>query len=361
MTESVAYLIVRSGYILKAMRDKFVDKVKIHVKGGKGGNGVVAFLREKYRPKGGPAGGDGGKGGDVILVATKSKHTLLDFKYKRHFKARSGEHGRGKNQKGKDGEDLIIYVPIGTVVRDAQTGEVLCDLTVEGQRCVVARGGRGGRGNAHFVTSTNQAPRYAEQGEEGEERWIVLELKLIADVGIVGLPNAGKSTLLSKLTRARPKVGDYPFTTLSPNLGVMELDEERRLVIADIPGLVEDAHRGAGLGHEFLRHIERTKLLLHLIDVSDGAHPEPYKAFDILSKELKLYSEKLIRKPRLVVASKIDSVSDRKRLRELKELFENKGYRFHAVSSLTGEGIEELKELIWQAYQGVENVTAGKV
>ena len=343
------------------MRDKFIDRVKIYVKGGRGGNGIVAFLREKFRPKGGPAGGDGGKGGDVVLVATQSKHTLLDFKYKKHFKAQSGEHGKGKNQKGKDGEDLIVYVPVGTVVKDAQSGEVLCDLTEEGQRCTVAKGGKGGRGNAHFATPTNQAPRYAEQGEEGEERWIVLELKLIADVGIVGLPNAGKSTLLSRLTKARPKVGDYPFTTLSPNLGVMELDHERRLVLADIPGLVEDAHKGAGLGHEFLRHIERTKLLLHLIDVSEDAQPEPEKAFETLSRELELYSEELAKKPRIIVGSKIDSLGNRERLERLREFFEGKGYGFHAVSSLTGEGIEELKELLWKAYQEVENATAGKV
>ncbi len=343
------------------MKEKFIDRVKIYVKGGRGGNGIVAFLREKFRPKGGPAGGDGGKGGDVVLVATQSKHTLLDFKYKKHFKAQSGEHGKGKNQKGKDGEDLIVYVPVGTVVKDAQSGEILCDLTEEGQRCIVARGGKGGRGNAHFATPTNQAPRYAEQGEEGEERWIVLELKLIADVGIVGLPNAGKSTLLSRLTKARPKVGDYPFTTLSPNLGVMELDHERRLVLADIPGLVEDAHRGAGLGHEFLRHIERTKLLLHLIDVSEDAQPEPEEAFETLNRELELYSEELAKKPRLIVGSKIDALSDRERLKRLREFFEGKGYRFHAVSSLTGEGIEELKELLWKAYQEVENATAGKV
>jgi len=252
------------------MRAAFVDKVRIHVKGGDGGRGAVAFLREKFRPRGGPAGGDGGKGGDVVLVATASKHTLLDFKYRRHFRAENGQPGRGKRQKGKDGEDLVIQVPVGTVVRDAATGEVICDLIGEGQRCTVARGGRGGRGNAHFATPTDQAPRRAEPGEKGEERWIVLELKLIADVGIIGLPNAGKSTLLSRLTAAKPKTGDYPFTTTAPNLGVMELDEERRIILADIPGLVEEAHRGAGLGHEFLRHIERTRILLHLIDVSES-------------------------------------------------------------------------------------------
>ncbi len=321
------------------------------MKAGDGGRGAVAFLREKYRPRGGPAGGDGGKGGDVILVATRSKHTLLDFKYRRHFRAENGQPGGGKHRKGKDGEDLLIHVPVGTVVRDERTGEILCDLTEDGQRCVVARGGRGGRGNAHFATPTNRAPRYAEPGEEGEERWLVLELKLIADVGIVGLPNAGKSTLLSRLTRARPKVGNYPFTTLTPNLGVMELDEERRLVLADIPGLVESAHRGAGLGHEFLRHIERTRLLLHLVDVSDQRTMDPVQAFETVNRELELYSPELMKKPQIVVASKVDALSDRDLLRRLKEHFESRGCRFHSVSALTGEGIEELKEILWNAYR----------
>ncbi len=343
------------------MERSFVDRVKIYVKGGKGGDGAVAFLREKYRPKGGPAGGDGGKGGDVVLVATSSKHTLLDFKYKKHFKAQKGENGKGKNQKGRDGEDLFIYVPVGTVVKEAETGDVLCDLTEEGQSCIVARGGKGGRGNAHFATPTNQAPRYAERGEEGEERWIILELKLIADVGIVGLPNAGKSTLLGRLTRARPKVADYPFTTLSPNLGVLELDEERRLVLADIPGLIENAHRGAGLGHEFLRHVERTRLLLHLIDVSDFREKDPVEAFEMINRELELYSPELTRKPQIVVASKIDALTERSLLEELRECFEKKGYRFHAISSATGEGIEELKEIFWKAYVEVKDAPVGKV
>jgi len=331
--------------------ERFVDRVKIYVRGGKGGDGAVAFLREKYRPKGGPAGGDGGKGGDVILIATSSKHTLLDFKYKKHFIAENGEPGKGKKMHGKDGEDLIIYVPVGTVVKDAQTGEVICDLVREGQRCVVARGGRGGRGNARFATPTNQAPTYAEKGEPGEERWIILELKLIADVGLVGFPNAGKSTLLSRLTRANPKIANYPFTTLSPNLGVMELDWERRLVIADIPGLIEDAHKGAGLGHDFLRHIERTKLLAHVIDVSDFRERDPIEAFHIINKELELYSPELIKKPQIVVANKIDSLSDKNLLKKLEEYFTNKGYEFFAVSALTGEGIEELKEGLWRNFK----------
>jgi GTP-binding protein len=326
----------------------FVDRVKVFVKGGRGGNGAVAFLREKYRPKGGPAGGDGGKGGDVIFIATSGKHTLLDFKYKRHFKAGNGEHGKGKNQKGKDGEDIEVYVPIGTVVKDAETGEIICDLVKEGQRCVVAKGGKGGRGNSHFATPTNQAPRYAEPGQEGEERWVILELKLIADVGIIGLPNAGKSTLISKLTKARPKIADYPFTTTTPNLGVMELDEERRVVLADIPGLIENAHKGAGLGHEFLRHIERTRLLLHLIDVSDSREHEPLEAYELINRELGEYSPSLLNKPRIVVASKIDALSDRSLLEKLRDFFSEKGAEFVAVSSITGEGLQELRELIWR-------------
>lgn len=324
----------------------FVDKVKIHVKAGDGGDGAVAFLREKYKPFGGPAGGDGGKGGDVILLATSRKHTLYDFKHKRHFRAKSGEKGRGKNQHGKDGEDLVLEVPLGTVVIDASSGKVLCDLTEEGQRCVVAKGGRGGRGNARFATPTNQAPRYAEKGEKGEERWIVLELKLIADVGIIGLPNAGKSTLISKLTKAKPKIADYPFTTLSPVLGVMQLEDGRRIVLADIPGLIEGASAGKGLGLEFLRHIERTKLLLHLVDVSDFRQTDPIDAFKKVNAEMEKYHPKLLEKRQIVVGTKIDMLSDKNTLQKLEEKFSKMGYPFVAISSFTGEGLERLKEII---------------
>ncbi|MDW8067049.1 MAG: GTPase ObgE [Aquificaceae bacterium] len=324
----------------------FVDRVKIHVKAGDGGDGAIAFLREKYRPFGGPAGGDGGKGGDVVLVATGRKHTLYDFKFQAHFKAKRGEHGKGKNQHGKDGEDLIIEVPVGTVVMDAETGKILCDLVEEGQRCIVAKGGKGGRGNARFATPTNQAPRYAEKGEKGEERWLILELKLIADVGIVGLPNAGKSTLISKLTKARPKIADYPFTTLSPVLGVMAIDEETQVVLADIPGLIEGASQGKGLGHEFLRHVERTKLLLHLVDVSDARLEDPIKAFEMVNKEMEQYSPELLKKPQIVVGTKIDNLLDRSYLEALKEEFEKRGYPFTAISALTGEGLDGLKYLI---------------
>ncbi len=339
----------------------FVDRVKIHVKAGDGGDGAVAFLREKYRPFGGPAGGDGGKGGDVVLVATSRKHTLYDFKFQAHFKAERGEHGKGKNQKGKDGEDLIIEVPVGTVVIDAENGQVLCDLVKEGQRCVPARGGRGGRGNAHFATPTNQRPRYAEKGEKGEERWLILELKLIADVGLIGLPNAGKSTLLSVLTRARPKIGDYPFTTLSPVLGVMEVDEETHLVLADIPGLIEGASQGKGLGHEFLRHIERTRLLLHLVDVSDQRTQDPIKAFEIVNREMESYSPQLLKKLQIVVGTKVDSLSDRSYLDVLEREFRGRGYIFIGVSAITKENLDRLKYLIVQALRELENESSGKV
>ena len=324
----------------------FVDRVKIHVKAGDGGNGAVAFLREKYRPFGGPAGGDGGKGGDVVLVATSRKHTLYDFKFQAHFRAQSGEHGKGKNQHGKDGEDLIIYVPVGTVVIDEKTGEIICDLVKDGQRCIVAKGGRGGRGNAKFATPTNQAPRYAEKGQKGEEKWLILELKLIAHVGLIGLPNAGKSTLISKLTKARPKIANYPFTTLSPVLGVMEIDEETHIVLADIPGLIEGASQGKGLGHDFLRHIERTKILLHLIDISDMREEDPIKAFEIVNKEMESYSKELLKKPQIVVGTKIDALLDKSYIEFLEREFNNRGYPFVPISAVSGENLDKLKYLI---------------
>ena len=328
----------------------FVDLAKIYVKAGDGGNGAVAFLREKYRPFGGPAGGDGGKGGDVVIVGTSRKHTLLDFEYRTKFKAQNGEHGKGKNQAGRDGEDLIIEVPVGTMVKDAQTEEVICDLVEDGQRCVVAKGGKGGRGNARFASPTNQAPKYAEKGQKGEERWLILELKLIADVGLIGLPNAGKSTLISKLTKAKPKIADYPFTTLSPVLGVLELSEEHRLALADIPGLIEGASQGKGLGLDFLRHIERTRLLLHLLDVSDGREKDPIEAFHIVNKELEQYSQKLLEKEQIVVATKIDALSDRSFLDYLENYFKERGYEFCSISAITGEGLENLRKLLFEKF-----------
>ena len=323
---------------------EFVDKVKLYVKAGDGGDGAVAFLREKFRPKGGPAGGDGGKGGDVIFVATKNKHTLYDLKFKKHLKAENGRPGGGKKKHGRKGKDLVVEVPVGTVVKDANTGEIIADLTEDGQKAVIARGGKGGLGNAHFATPTRQAPRFATKGQKGEERWVILELKSIADVGLVGFPNAGKSTLINRLSNAKAEVAPYPFTTIKPNLGVVGFDDLYSFVIADIPGLIEGAHKGKGLGHEFLRHIERTKVLAYVLDVSDFRERDPLKAFEILRRELKEYSPELLEKPQVVILNKIDALSDKKYLETLKETFEKKYHlKVFTTSGLTGEGLEELK------------------
>ncbi len=317
----------------------FFDEAKIYVKGGDGGNGCVSFRREKYVPFGGPNGGDGGKGGDVYLVVNPHLNTLIAFKRRRHFKAQRGGHGRGKNQTGRSGQDLLIEVPPGTVVRDAETGEFIADLTKPGQKVLVARGGRGGRGNAAFATPTNQAPRIAERGEPGQERWLHLELKLIADVGIVGVPNAGKSTLLAAVSAARPKIADYPFTTLEPNLGVVALDEATSFVMADIPGLIEGASRGAGLGHTFLRHIERTRLIIHLLD---GASPDPLRDYEVINEELALFDEKLAAKPQLVVLNKIDLPQAQAVWPAVKEAMEARGQPVLCISALTGQGVREM-------------------
>ncbi|NPB09197.1 MAG: GTPase ObgE [Thermodesulfobacteria bacterium] len=328
---------------------RFVDRAKIYVKAGDGGHGCVSFRREKYVPRGGPDGGDGGDGGDVILEASSQLHTLYDFHHQTHFRAESGRPGMGKKMKGRDGRDLILRVPVGTVVRDAETGEILYDFTRDGERFVVARGGRGGRGNARFATPTRQAPRFAEPGEPGEERWINLELKLIADVGLVGLPNVGKSTLLSRLTAAKPKIADYPFTTLSPNLGVVKLSDDRTFVIADIPGLIEGAHEGVGLGHDFLRHIERTRAILHVLDAS--RLEECKKDFEVINRELAHYHPKLLEKPTAIALNKIDLVPDREKLEEIKRYFEEKGYPVYLISAVTGEGLKELLEGLWKLVQ----------
>ncbi len=332
---------------------QFIDRAKIFVQGGHGGNGCVAFRREKFVPKGGPSGGSGGKGGDVILEADRNVHTLLDFKYKRHYKAERGRHGEGNKRTGRSGKDLIIKVPVGTVVKDAETGEILGDLTEHGQRLIVAKGGRGGRGNAEFATPTRQAPDFAEPGEPGEERWIELELKLLADVGLVGFPNAGKSTFLSRISAAKPEIADYPFTTLRPILGVTEVDGYS-FVVADIPGLIEGAHKGKGLGHEFLRHVERTKLLLHLIDLTNP-EMDPREAFEKINRELELYSPELAKKPQIVVGTKIDALHDRNLIKELKNYFEKKGYPFFAVSAVTGEGMEELMRFVAKKLKELKN------
>ncbi len=323
----------------------FVDRAVIYVKGGNGGRGCISFHREKFRPRGGPDGGDGGRGGNVVLIADEGMHSLLDFQYRRHFRAEDGGHGQGNNRHGKDGEDLVIRVPAGTIVRDQATGVVLADLTVHGQKAVVARGGRGGRGNARFATSTRQAPMFAEPGEKGEERWIELELRLLADVGLIGMPNAGKSTLLSKVSSARPKIADYPFTTIHPNLGVVTREDGRRLVMADIPGLIEGAHRGAGMGHDFLRHIQRTRILVHILDLS--APRDPLGDFSAINRELELYDPSLTSRPMVVALNKIDLPEARARVEEVASVLHAQGFRCFPISALTGEGVSSLLDALF--------------
>ncbi|MFQ6059083.1 MAG: GTPase ObgE [Anaerolineae bacterium] len=316
----------------------FFDEARIYVKAGDGGDGCVSFRREKYVPLGGPNGGNGGKGGDVYLVADPHVNTLIKFKYRQHFKAQRGAHGRGKGRHGKAGRDLHIEVPVGTTVREAESGDLLADLTQAGQQVLVARGGRGGRGNAAFATSTNQAPRFAEKGEPGEERWLYLELRLIADVGIVGLPNAGKSTLLAAVSAARPKIAAYPFTTLVPNLGVVAVDD-RSFVMADIPGLIEGAHLGAGLGHKFLRHIERTRLLILLLD---GASPDPLHDLEDINQEMALFSSHLAEKPQIVVLNKMDLPQARSIWPQVEKEIRRRDTPVASISALTGEGVRSL-------------------
>lgn len=321
---------------------QFIDQAKIYVKAGDGGRGCVSFRREKYIPKGGPNGGDGGRGGHVIFKATRAINTLLDFRYQQQHLAERGQHGMGKNMHGKDGEDLIIPVPLGTLIKDLETDEILNDLTTEGQEFIALKGGRGGLGNTHFKSATRQAPRYAQPGEPGEEKNLILELKLLADVGLIGLPNAGKSTLISSLSAARPKVADYPFTTLVPVLGVVKHKDFKSFVIADIPGLIEGAHKGAGLGFQFLRHVERTSILLHLVDISEMAEGDPVDNFEKINKELELYSPDLIKKPQAVAATKLDIKGDGKRLDRLSQYCKDKGYDFFPICAVTNKGIKKL-------------------
>lgn len=318
-----------------------IDRAKIYVKGGDGGNGIMAFRREKFVPKGGPSGGDGGNGGSVILEATESLNTLLHLRYRPENKAGRGRHGEGSNRHGQNGEDMVIPVPVGTVVMDELTEEVLHDFTMPGERFVVARGGRGGKGNAQFATPTNRAPRYHQDGRPGEEKYLLIELKLIADVGLVGLPNAGKSTLISRLSAARPKIADYPFTTLEPHLGVVDLGDYKTCVVADIPGLIEGAHEGAGLGDRFLRHIERTKFLVHVVDLSSLAQ-DPMEAYHTIRHELAAYSSVVADKPEIVVANKLDALDEPERLTEFKAFCESEGLEFYAISAAAGTGIREL-------------------
>ena len=321
----------------------FIDEVIISVKAGDGGNGCLAFRREKYVPRGGPSGGDGGRGGDVVLVASQHHNTLLHFRFNPEHKAQRGRHGEGSQRTGHDGTSIDVPTPVGTVVYDAETGELLHDFTTPGDRFIVARGGRGGRGNARFATSTHQTPTEHEDGKPGEERRLRLELKLLADVGLVGFPNAGKSTLISRISAARPKIADYPFTTLVPNLGVVSADDDRTFVVADIPGLIEGAHEGHGLGTQFLRHIERTRLLAHLVDVSEATGRDPVHDFEVVMGELASFSEDLAHKPMILVAAKIDAAQDPERVASLEKLARQRGLGLFKISSVTGEGIEALK------------------
>jgi len=324
----------------------FIDEAKIRVKAGDGGNGCMAFRREKFVPRGGPSGGDGGHGGDVIMEASQRHNTLIHFRYNPEHKAQRGEHGMGSNCTGQDGGSIVLQVPVGTALYDQETGELVHDFQEPDERLVVARGGRGGRGNQHFATSTHQAPREHELGRPGEERLYRLELKLLADVGLVGYPNAGKSTLISRISAARPKIADYPFTTLEPNLGVVTVGEEpeqQSFVVADVPGLIEGAHLGQGLGMQFLRHIERTRVLAHLVDVSDASGREDaVEDFKIINTELDSFGNGLGEKPMIVVATKIDAANPEK-LKKLAAHAKRRKLGFHAISAVTGEGVDELK------------------
>ncbi len=342
---------------------QFVDEAVIKIQAGRGGDGSAAFRREKFRPRGGPAGGDGGHGGDVILVATHNLSTLLDFKYRTHYKSQNGEHGRGKEQHGACGAPLRLEVPVGTVVYNDETGELLCDFVEHGQEFVVAKGGRGGFGNLHFVTPTRQAPDFALPGKEGESITIRLELKLLADVGVIGFPNVGKSTFISKVSKARPKIADYPFTTLTPNLGVVAPSNRRPFVMADVPGLIPDAHKGTGLGTRFLRHVERTRVLLHLLEFSDNPERDPIRDYEALQRELELYDaehgSQIAQTPTIVALNKVEDPE----LAEICELeyrdyFERKGIPFFIISAIAGENLipllHALADLIDKKYEELD-------
>ncbi|UCD65544.1 MAG: GTPase ObgE [Deltaproteobacteria bacterium] len=329
----------------------FIDEAKFFVKGGDGGNGCVSFRREKFVPKGGPDGGDGGDGGSVIIEASKKLSSLIDFRYRSHFIAEKGVHGQGKKKHGRYGADYVVKVPAGSLIKDAETNEVIADLVEDGQNVIVARGGKGGRGNTHFASSIKRAPRVAGRGKPGEERWLRIELKILADVGLVGLPNAGKSTMLTKLSAAQPKIASYPFTTLEPHLGVMKFEHHAPHIIADIPGLIEGAHGGAGLGHKFLKHIERTKILLHILDAS--------KPFDeiiadqkIIELELRKFNEKLLSRRKVIVLNKVDLLEDEKQIDKLVTKFADRNISVLALSALTGSGIDALKQYLVETLEG---------
>ena len=326
---------------------KFVDQVRIDVKAGDGGKGAVAFRREKYVERGGPSGGDGGDGGSVIFEADENLTTLLDYRYQQHHYARSGEQGMGSDMNGRAAPDMVLKVPVGTLIKDANTGERLFDLSEHGQRVFAAKGGRGGLGNMNFATSTRQAPRFAQEGTPGEHRLIMLELKLLADVGLLGFPNAGKSTLISRVSRAKPKIADYPFTTLVPNLGLVQYRDERSFVMADIPGIIEGASEGAGLGHQFLRHVERCRVLIHVVDLpAPGEDREPVRDFDVLNAELKKYSPELAKKPQLVAANKIDVPEAREKLAAFTKVMTRRKLQVFPISAATGEGLQPLLDAV---------------
>ncbi len=344
----------------------FVDEAKILVKGGDGGNGCVAFRREKYVPRGGPSGGDGGHGGDIVIEANPNDNTLLRYRYNREFRAERGRHGEGSDCHGRSGEDTVLKVPVGTVIFDADSGEQLFDFTEPGQQFRAARGGRGGRGNGNpaFVRPWHQAPREHEDGRPGQELHLRLELKLLADVGLVGFPNAGKSTFISRISAARPKIAAYPFTTLEPHLGVVSADPDvapgqgRTFVVADLPGLIEGAHEGVGLGIRFLKHVERTRLIAHLVDTSDANDRDPVRDFEIIERELAAFSPALAGKPMIVVATKLDATTDRTRLEELRTFAAERSLEFHAISSASGEGLVELVRAIANALDKIPKPAA---
>jgi GTP-binding protein len=334
----------------------FIDRVKINVKAGHGGRGCVSFRREAYVPRGGPDGGDGGKGGDIIIRADSQLGTLIDLKYQQNYFAKSGEQGRGKQQSGADADDIVIRVPVGTLVYDAETHGLIIDLDSDGMEFTAAKGGRGGKGNAFFKTATHQAPRFAQPGEPGEEQTLFLELKLLANVGLVGFPNAGKSTLISRISAAKPKIADYPFTTLTPVLGVVKPEGRKSFVVADIPGLIENAHKGAGLGFEFLRHVERTSILLHMVDVSGMVPGDPVENFKKINTELELYSKDLMKKYMAVAATKIDA-ADHEKLAALERYCREAEYRFFPISAVTGEGLEPLVNFLANKVEEHKKIT----
>lgn len=352
----MGYRIFDSPFFKKGGVRMFIDKARIFVKAGNGGNGAVSFRREKYVPAGGPDGGDGGRGANIIMVADTGLRTLMDFKYKKKYSAQHGEDGSKKKRAGKNGEDLILSVPEGTVIRDEKTGLIIADLKKAGDKAVVARGGYGGKGNQHFANAVRQAPAFAKSGTDGQERWITLELKMIADVGLLGFPNVGKSTFLSVVTSAKPKIANYHFTTLTPNLGVVQTRHGESFVIADIPGIIEGAADGVGLGHDFLRHVERTKVFVHIVDISGIEGRDPIDDFEKINEELRLYNEKLASRPQLVVANKSDLLFDETIYENFKKTMEEKGYEVFKMSAVTRDGVDQVIDRVSQLLNEVEDV-----